>query len=407
MPVSEPVQIGTRVRMVRHRRGLGLGTAAGLAGISKSYLSMLENGKRQFDRRGLVEDIARALGCSPADITGQPYLPPDRESAFARSTIEEIEIGLNDATLTDVPDIRPRSLDELSVLVEANARQRDTADYRQAGTDLARLLNELHVHVVTGAGEQRQRAAELLVHAAYNAFVLATTFGYPHLAEQAAQRSHDAANLAESPEMRALAMFAFAPSVARVGGRGRGLRMIDKAIAAAGSPDVGRDGVTTGPQMIGLLHLMAAHLRARTTDDDAAMTHLAEAENIANAVGEGNAHHQHFGPTNVAVWKVAIGTELGHGPTVAERAEATHVDLAVLASRDRTAAWHFDLARSYGMGDGNRDREAIRHLDQADRLAPQRIRNDPLARDLTLGLHRRATRPSWELNSIRNRFGLG
>lgn len=411
MPISEPTEIGARVRMIRRRRGLGLETAAGLAGISKSYLSLLENGKRQFDRRGLVEDLARALGCSPADITGQPYLPPDQESAFARSTIEQIEIGLNDATLTDVPDIAPRPLDDLGVLVEANARQRDTADYRQAGTDVARLLHELHVHVVTGTGAQRQRAAELLVHAAYNAFVLATTFGYLHLAEQAAQRSHDAANLAESPELRAFAMFALAPSVARVGGRDRGLRMIgraiDETIGEAGSPVLGRDEATTGPQVTGLLHLMAAHLRARTRDDDAATTHLAEATDIANAVGEGNAFHQHFGPTNVAVWKVAIGTELGHGPAVAEQAEATNVDLAVLQSRDRAAAWHCDLARSYGAGGGNRDREAIRHLDQADRLAPQRIRNDPLARDLTLELNRRATRTSWELTSLRNRFSIG
>ena len=405
-PVSEPMKIGARVRTVRRRRGLGLETAAGLAGISKSYLSLLENGKRQFDRRGLVEDIARALGCSPADITGQPYLPPDQESAFARSTIEEVEMGLNDATLTDVPDIRPRPLDELHALVEVNARQRDTADYRQAGTDLALLLNELHVHVVTGTGQQRQRAAELLTHAAYNAFVLATTFGYLHLAEQAAQRAHDAANFAGRPELRAFAMFALGPSVARVGGRTRGLRMLDKAIADAGSPIIDRDGVTTGPQMIGLLHLMAAHLRARTADDDAVVTHLAEAEDIARTVGEGNAFHQHFGPTNVAVWKVALGTELGHGPTVAEHAESANVDLTVLQSRDRTAAWHFDLARSYGMSEGARDREAVRHLDQADRLAPQRIRNDPLARDLTLELNRRAVRPSWELTSLRNRFGI-
>lgn len=215
------------------------------------------------------------------------------------------------------------------------------------------------------------------------------------------------AGISKSPELRAFAMFALAPSIARMGGRGRGLRMIDRTIDESSSPVIGQEEASTGPQMIGMLHLMAAHLRARTRDDDAAMTHLAEATDIANAVGEGNAFHQHFGPTNVAVWKVAVGTELGHGPAVAEQAEAANVDLAVLQSRDRAAAWHCDLAHSYGTGSGNRDREAIRHLDQADRLAPQRIRNDPLARDLALELNRRATRPSWELTSLRNRFGMG
>jgi hypothetical protein len=52
--------------------GLSLETAAGLAGISKSYLSMLENGERRFSQRGLLEDLAMALGCSVTDLTGQP-----------------------------------------------------------------------------------------------------------------------------------------------------------------------------------------------------------------------------------------------------------------------------------------------------------------------------------------------
>ncbi len=41
--------IGSRARMIRRRRGLSLDVAAGLAGISKSYLSMLETGRRRFD----------------------------------------------------------------------------------------------------------------------------------------------------------------------------------------------------------------------------------------------------------------------------------------------------------------------------------------------------------------------
>jgi hypothetical protein len=31
---------------------------------------MLERGLRGFNRRGLIEDLAEALGCSVADLTG-------------------------------------------------------------------------------------------------------------------------------------------------------------------------------------------------------------------------------------------------------------------------------------------------------------------------------------------------
>ncbi len=57
------------------------------------------------------------------------------------------------------------------------------------------------------------------------------------------------------------------------------------------------------------------------------------------------------------------------------------------------------LARGYAQAEGDRDGEAIRHLDTADRIAPTRIRNDPIARDLVVILDRRARRQVWELLS--------
>jgi transcriptional regulator with XRE-family HTH domain len=68
--VDHASSIGARARMIRRRRGLSLEVAAGLAGISKGYLSLLEHGQRGFNRRGLLEDLADALGCSVADLTG-------------------------------------------------------------------------------------------------------------------------------------------------------------------------------------------------------------------------------------------------------------------------------------------------------------------------------------------------
>ncbi|MGH3906481.1 MAG: helix-turn-helix domain-containing protein, partial [Pseudonocardiaceae bacterium] len=80
---SESVEIGRRVRLIRRRRGLSQDVVAGLAGISKAYVSMLEKGQRGFNRRGLIEDLAGALGCSVTDLTGEPYQPVDRDTADA------------------------------------------------------------------------------------------------------------------------------------------------------------------------------------------------------------------------------------------------------------------------------------------------------------------------------------
>ena len=67
----------SEIRPVPLAPGMSVEVAAGLAGISKGHLSMLERGQRRFERRGLLEDLAAALGCAVADLTGQPYLPVD------------------------------------------------------------------------------------------------------------------------------------------------------------------------------------------------------------------------------------------------------------------------------------------------------------------------------------------
>ena len=66
MEAEEASAIGARARMIRRRRGLSLEVVAGLVGISKQYLSALEHGQRRFNRRGLIDDLATALGCSVA-----------------------------------------------------------------------------------------------------------------------------------------------------------------------------------------------------------------------------------------------------------------------------------------------------------------------------------------------------
>ena len=94
MDVDDALSIGARARMIRRRRGLSLDVVAGLAGISKQCLSALERGQRGFNRRGLIEDLAHALGCSVADLTGQPYFLPDRQSADVAAAVAGISTAL-------------------------------------------------------------------------------------------------------------------------------------------------------------------------------------------------------------------------------------------------------------------------------------------------------------------------
>ena len=116
---------------------------------------------------------------------------------------------------------------------------------------------------------------------------------------------------------------------------------------------------------------------------------------------------QHFGLTNISVWRLGVGAELHEGARAYERAMAATIDTAVLGSRERIGAMHRDLARVLAQEGGARDGDAVRHLDHADQYSPVATRNNPMARELLAELDNRARIRSWELKSLRHRFGLG
>ena len=78
-----------KIRQMRERAGLDQGRLAELAGMSRTYLNQIENGKRVPNMRRL-EQIAGALGCHVADL-----LPSDGRGARIARFIDALE-GLPD-----------------------------------------------------------------------------------------------------------------------------------------------------------------------------------------------------------------------------------------------------------------------------------------------------------------------
>lgn len=403
---ADITEIGGRVRAIRRRRGLGLDTAAGLAGISKGYLSLLENGRRRVDSRMLLDRLADALGCSVVDLTGEPFVPAHRHSADALQAIPAVQLALADCSLDDVPDVPARPLADLAEPVhEAHRNYLDHARYDLAGTGLGSLLTDLHIHAATGAEPERQRALALLVEACIVAFGVTKNLGHPDLALQAAHRAHEAAKAAADPALLAFAGQRRAQALQRVGAFRRAGTVLEQALNNTQEFADPTAADTSAAEGVGLLHLAAAMNAARAGYVDRAHNHLAAAEELGARTGERNALGQHFGPANLGVWRISIGVELGDGAAAYDRASGG-IDPATLASADRVAMMRADSARALAQEEGRRDEEAIRLLDSADRTAPARVRQDPVMRELLSTLGNRTRRRSWELASLRNRFGV-
>ncbi|MGH3624447.1 MAG: helix-turn-helix domain-containing protein [Sciscionella sp.] len=397
-------EIGQRVRMIRKRRGLSLDAAAGLAGISKPYLSHLETGKRNFERRSLLENLAAALGCSVADLTGQPYLPPpDRATAAIMAELPAIRLALYDTPLDDAPDVSARPVEQLVNVARQANEHCDETRYSLAFHELGALLAELHVHVATGDTSTRRAALSGLVEACIVVYRATRQHGNFDLSVQAAQRAYDAATTLGDPTLSGFAGLCRASVFSQLGARRRADSVLSNAMVDT-EPFADPTGANVGAaESFGVMHLLTAQLASRDGRGAEAQAHLGEARDIATATGERNTMHWRFGPANVTVWALGVSVELGNGPSAAERFEA---DPPRAMSTSRLARLHFDLARAYAQADGDRDTEALRHLDRADRVSPQRMRLDPMARDLVVALSRRARRRVWELDSLRNRFGV-
>ena len=407
MDQDEARTIGQRLRMIRRRRGLGLKVAADLAGISKPYLSMLERGERGFNRRGLLEDLAAAIGCSVADLTGQPYHLPGRDTEETFAALPGIQVALNDYGPDDVPDVTPRPLDELVAWADAANLHCDQTQFSLASRDIGTLATELQVHAATAIGPDRERAYAALVTACMVSGAVAKNLGNIDLSVTAAERGYDLACRGGDPGVTGFARWYWALGLMRLAARRRATVTLTAGIDEL-TPAVRIRSASTLPgEMAGLMHLTSAQTAARERRGDDAHAHLAEAADLAGRLGECNGMRQHFGPTNVAIWRLGIGVELGEGGAAYADATRTPIDVEALGSPERSSSLHLDCARALVQEGRDRDAEALRHLDAADRLAPQRIKMDPLARDLLSVLRRRARRPVWELESLCNRFGIG
>jgi transcriptional regulator with XRE-family HTH domain len=222
--------IGARARKIRTRRGLSLDVAAGLAGISKPYLSALERGQRGFNRRGLVEDLANALGCSVADLTGQPYLPADRDAADALAALPRIRLALNDFGPMDVPDVTPRPLEVLASMADKANEQCGQARYSLAGHDMGGLLAESQACAFTVTQAERDQAFTAAVTACFVAGVVSSRAGNIDLATTAARRGYDLARQHDNRGLLGFARWYWALELTSMGARSRAHAVLSEGI---------------------------------------------------------------------------------------------------------------------------------------------------------------------------------
>jgi transcriptional regulator with XRE-family HTH domain len=351
---------------------MSLTATAGLAGISAPYLSLIERGLRPVTKRQLLESLAQALRVSPGELTGQPYAPSDPVSIESLAQVAALNDVVTGWWVDEIPDLdgpaRPWPLVAAS-LTRLTTVLRPSSDYAAQSALLPRLIREL----LTAAAEPEHRTAALIgLLDSYQATAnVARRLGIAGLPTVAVERMRQAAEELDDPVYTTFARWARAHALS---GTNR-TRQYELAVTVA-------DDEKARPEVRGMANLTAALACAAQAQGDMATTHLAEAAALAELIEVDvspwplNCNMQ-FGRTNVGIWRVAIGVELGHGAKVAEIASTVHPETI---TKSRAAAFYIDYGRGLLAERKTRDR-GLAALIHAEKLAPQQVRNNVFVRE--------------------------
>ncbi len=397
-PHSDPT-IGERIQARRLLRGWSVRHAASRAGISHATWSRIERGRQAADNRFMLADIAAALECSPADLAGTPVPAADRAAMAAQASVYWIRQALVDTELSERAVRSAPPVADLARTVALVDTLRRACDYAGAARLVPDLLRDLHA---ASSGPDRQEALRLLCDVAFIASSIVRNLGHPAEAWLGAERCRDAAQALEDPVLAGYAAYARACAASACGSFRRSLTLAGEAVDDL-QPHVAMHG---GMEMLGSLLLVCAYASRglRRLDDSRAWA--GEAADLAGRTGETDTMGLFFGPTNVNIWRIGIEVDGGDPARAADIARTTNP--ATITAGFRQVFYYADAARAYTRLRG-KDREAIRYLLTAERLAPQHVHTSPLVRETTRALLERSRRQAGgtELRGLGERMRVG
>jgi transcriptional regulator with XRE-family HTH domain len=398
LPYSE-LTIGERIQARRLLRGWSVRFAASRAGISHASWSRIERGRQAADNRFTLAEIAAALECSPADLVGTPVPAADRAAMAAQVGVYGIRQALADIDLSERSARSAPPVAELARAVALVDTLRRACDYAGGGRLAPDLLRALHA---ASTGPDRQAALRLFCDVAVMTSGIMRNLGHPAEAWLAADRCREVAEAAEDPVLLGFAAFARASAAFACGSFQRSLTLAGRAVDDL-RPHLARHG---GLEMLGTLLLVCAYASRGLKRLDDGRAWSAEAAELAERTGETETMGLFFGPTNVNIWRIAIEVDGGDPARALDIARTTNP--ATIAANCRQVFYYADVARAYARLRG-KDREAVRFLLTAERIAPQHFHSSPLARETTRALLERSRRQAagTELRGLCERMRVG
>ncbi|GLW55225.1 helix-turn-helix domain-containing protein [Kitasatospora phosalacinea] len=379
--LDEREAIGKRVRRQRLRLGMTQADLAAKLRRSQGWVSKVEQGRIELDRAKLINEVAAALHCHPNDLIERPFIAGKASENQWQVAAASILRELRRYDLTPTFDGQPRTSRQLWQETERLHRLRDAAANVSILRVLPDLLREAQALAEVATGHEREEAFGVYAVCCKFAHTAAHALGHPELvamscerASWAAERSGDVVLPAVASWMRVWDMWATADWHDAITLSDKALQAIEGEYAA---------GEPLAVRAWGTLQLRAAVSAARAglpqeTEDRIRMARTAAERMVVSEAPVFDRHSLTFSPGNVQIHSISVQLEMGdHAKALLLHERADHEQVAILPG-SRRGYHHMDIARAW-LWDGNRDR-ALAELEKAEKIAPQLVRNHPVAR---------------------------
>ena len=381
--MTENLTIGERVAWYRRRRGLSQEVLAGLVGRTTDWLSKAENNRIELDRLSVITSLAEALDVSLGDLLAEPTLMEWSNDSGRRTVLALREALMDYKQLTPLlgppPDDEPPALKDLRTNVKEILDAYQASRYGFATRRLPLVLADALAASRAYSGHRREEAHALLALTYQGAAMVLGKVGESELAWIAADRGLAAAQYSGQSAVTGSLFRAVTHCLLATGRFTPAVQLVNDA-AAVMQPGLG----TANDEYLsvyGTLFLAGAMAAARAEDRETTRSFLREADEAAQRLGT-DANHlwTAFGPTNVAIHRVATAGELGDIQIAADLGQRIDTsDLPV----ERRVRHSLEVARA--LSAWNRTDEALAILLDAEQAAPEQVRHHYLSRELVIG----------------------
>lgn len=270
-------------------------------------------------------------------------------------------------------------------------RKYQAARYADVAQRLPSVSEAADALVANGPARRRREALGLQCSVAILTAKLATKRGDGETGLAAAELARVAAEKAEDTFGLAAAAYQRTCALLRTSGMKDSEQIKDAEEIAVSAATALRGQDPQNVTWRGALTLISSIIAARRVDDVEASERLDHADELAQWLGvDGNIGWTAFGPSNVLIHRTSVAVTL-HDPRRA-LATAEQLDITALPTglNGRQAQFHLDSAWAHTQL--AEDPEAVIHLLETERVAPELVRTNPNARSLIADLLARERR---------------